>query len=351
MLIVHFLIYCNICGVSENLFSHPLFNDVTQLQPSIVTPSPDGCVILGLMLAPDQTVSTGDMRKKAWPVYISLSNTPIEYRRRDTLHRTRLLAYLPVIESKSLANKKWFLQAKQAIYHYCIDHILTPFKTQQYYLMKGPDNMMYKCVPALASYSVDLSEQRLLALMHYFKGIYTHLLDCVEMLIINNPNFNGTTVITEINTRASNNLVYKEHRPFNKGIFSHYLKNPTYTEMRSNMVIILPYCYDYFPLQACLCLRQFLDFIMNAITEYYKHLPIFQKYSPSSLNFPKNHILQKYVNDIRERGIISGYSTTSSEHQHSMDVKKSSKRTNQKFNSLEQMANFAKYLYGPGFKS
>ncbi|KAI8139852.1 hypothetical protein BJV82DRAFT_581688 [Fennellomyces sp. T-0311] len=122
------------------------------------------------------------------------------------------------------------------------------------------------------------------------------------------------------------------------------------------MAIILPCCYDYIPLQAALCLRHFLDFVMHATAEehtegcltemeksldaYYKYSPISQKYFPSGLNFPKNHKLQKYAHDIRSRGIIRGYSTTSSEHQHTIDVKKPAKRTNGRFDSLSQMANF-----------
>ncbi|KAI8136615.1 hypothetical protein BJV82DRAFT_584381 [Fennellomyces sp. T-0311] len=51
-------------------------------------------------------------------------------------------------------------------------------------------------------------------------------------------------------------------------------------------------------------------------------------------------MLQKYAHDIRSRGIIRGYSTTSSEHQHTIDVKKLAKRTNGRFDSLSQMANF-----------
>ncbi|KAI8139486.1 hypothetical protein BJV82DRAFT_716414 [Fennellomyces sp. T-0311] len=51
-------------------------------------------------------------------------------------------------------------------------------------------------------------------------------------------------------------------------------------------------------------------------------------------------MLQKYADDIRSRGVISGYSTTSSEHQHIIDVKKPAKRTNRRFDSLSQMANF-----------
>ncbi|KAI8145393.1 hypothetical protein BJV82DRAFT_666652 [Fennellomyces sp. T-0311] len=48
----------------------------------------------------------------------------------------------------------------------------------------------------------------------------------------------------------------------------------------------------------------------------------------------------KYADDIRPRGVTSSYSTTSFEQQHIIDVKKPAKRTNRRFDSLSQMANF-----------
>ncbi|KAI8136521.1 hypothetical protein BJV82DRAFT_584469 [Fennellomyces sp. T-0311] len=202
----------------------------------------------------------------------------------------------------------------------------------------------------------DLHGSLLVDDLHQLGGVYEHLLNCLDKLIMDVNGTKGASIIEEINNRASMIPQYKDHRRFNQGIFPRFLRNPTYTEWRSNMAIILPCCYDYIPLQAALCLRHFLDFVMHATAEehtedsltemeesldaYYKYSPIFQKYSPSGLNFPKNHMLQKYAHDIRSRGIIRGYSTTSSEHQHTIDVKKPAKRTNGRFDSLSQMANF-----------
>ncbi|KAI8136520.1 hypothetical protein BJV82DRAFT_686308 [Fennellomyces sp. T-0311] len=121
--------------------------------------SKEGCVILGLMLASDKTVITGNLRNSAWPIYLKLANTPFEYRTKDTLHGTRLLAYLPVIESKRLSNKKWFPLAKKAIFHYCIGLVMAPFRKFDIFKMQGPDQKVYKCIPALAAYSADYQEQ------------------------------------------------------------------------------------------------------------------------------------------------------------------------------------------------
>ncbi|KAI8139853.1 hypothetical protein BJV82DRAFT_693418 [Fennellomyces sp. T-0311] len=173
------LIYRDIRNLAEKLFSHPLFNDVTRLHPATVTRdgkrvysdiysgqwwqefqkiSKEGCVILGLMLASDKTVITGNLRNSAWPIYLKLANTPFEYRTKDTLHGTRLLAYLPVIESKRLPNKKWFPLAKKAIFHYCIGLVMAPFRKFGIFKTQGPDQKVYKCIPALTAYSADYQE-------------------------------------------------------------------------------------------------------------------------------------------------------------------------------------------------
>ncbi|KAI8137283.1 hypothetical protein BJV82DRAFT_674985 [Fennellomyces sp. T-0311] len=76
------------------------------------------------------------------------------------------------------------------------------------------------------------------------------------------------------------------------------------------------------------------------LTNYYEYSPIFQQYSKSRFTFPKNHMLQKYANDIHSRGTIVNYSTTHSEHKHILEAKKPAKQTNRCFDSLVQMANF-----------
>ncbi|ORY90328.1 hypothetical protein BCR43DRAFT_518802 [Syncephalastrum racemosum] len=66
------------------------------------------------------------------------------------------------------------------------------------------------------------------------------------------------------------------------------------------------------------------------------------KYSKSSMCFPKNHVLWKYSHDIEMRGVVSGYSTSQSEHQHKDDAKKPAKRSN--FNRTLFNGQMAKYL-------
>ena len=202
----------------------------------------------------------------------------------------------------------------------------------------------------------DIHGSMLVDELHNLGGCIVYLLNCLDALISDTCGAKSTSIINEINTRASQIPAYKDHRRFNNGLFPRFLKNPTFTEIRSLLTIVLPCCHDYIPLQASLCLRHFLDFVMHAtakehtekslaemdesLAAYYKYSPIFEKYSPTRLNFPKNHMLQKYANDIRSRGMTSGYTTCNAERQHIIDVKKPAKQTNRRFDSLVQMANY-----------
>ncbi|KAI8136546.1 hypothetical protein BJV82DRAFT_584447 [Fennellomyces sp. T-0311] len=133
------------CGLSQECIIRKLSEG--QSKKVTLEISPPGSVILGLMLASDKTVITGNNRDSAWPIYLKLANTPLKYR-----------TYFPVVESKMLAKKPWFSVAKKAIFHYCLDKILAPFKKYTAYKMKGPENKMYMCVPTLAAYTADLQE-------------------------------------------------------------------------------------------------------------------------------------------------------------------------------------------------
>ncbi|KAI8140200.1 hypothetical protein BJV82DRAFT_716024 [Fennellomyces sp. T-0311] len=461
------LIYRNICHLAERIFSHPLFDSATHIQPSIVTDSDgdrvysdlysgnwwinmqaesseisSGSMVLGLMLASDKTVVTGNSREQAWPLYLKLANTSSKFRDKGTLRGNRLLAYFPVIESKIYGSTDWFKKAKKVIFHYCMGRILAPFQSKSPYIMQGPDNKIYSCIPALASYSADMEEQHMLTLckhgcwtlrgcprcltttsnfnnntgnsvdrttdnmqalvrkaqvylanrqskhakdlsvmfsfhplenafwnlpqpqfniydallvddLHQIGGVYKHLLKFVEGYVREHY---GGTAITKINERAASLPQYQKHHSFRKGFLYSSLINPTYTELRSHMTIILPCCHDYLPTQACLCLRSFLDFVMLAtakehtdesllemeehLTSYYDYSPIFQAYSKSRFTFPKNHMLQKYAKDICNRGAIGNYSTMHSEHLHILEAKKPAKQTNRRFDSMVQMARF-----------
>lgn len=56
------------------------------------------------------------------------------------------------------------------------------------------------------------------------------------------------------------------------------------------------------------------------------------------MNFPKNHMLSKYVEDMRHRGVPQNYSTSQTEAQHKEDAKKAAKRTNkQRLEYMQQV--------------
>ena len=116
----------------------------------------DGCIILALMVASDQTNISNSQQDNAWPIYLTLGkyhikwqlylrgrylgklidkllgNIPMEYRAKDQYKGNRLLSYLPVIESIRYRNQAWFRQAKQAIFHYCLEVIFEPFAKEGY---------------------------------------------------------------------------------------------------------------------------------------------------------------------------------------------------------------------------
>ncbi|KAI8142088.1 hypothetical protein BJV82DRAFT_670195 [Fennellomyces sp. T-0311] len=75
----------------------------------------------------------------------------------------RTLAYLPIIESKAYGKSDWFRIAKKAIFHHAMSVILEPFTKKNEFLMRGPMNLLYNCVPFLAAYTADYPEQCLLA--------------------------------------------------------------------------------------------------------------------------------------------------------------------------------------------
>ena len=45
------------------------------------------------------------------------------------------------------------------------------------------------------------------------------------------------------------------------------------------------------------------------------------------MNFPKNHMLSKYCENIRQKGVIHKYSTTQIENQHTFDTKKPARKS------------------------
>ena len=148
---------------------------IWQLLQSRSTQISNGSTVLGLMLASDKTVISGNFREKAWSLYMKLgnvifstfncclhviiANTPAEYRDKNTLHGNRLLAYFPIIESKMHGKTEWFRNVKRVIFHYCLKRIFAPFQDQHSYVMRGPGKNVYNCIPALASYSADMPEQ------------------------------------------------------------------------------------------------------------------------------------------------------------------------------------------------
>ncbi|KAI8136493.1 hypothetical protein BJV82DRAFT_676292 [Fennellomyces sp. T-0311] len=178
--------YRNVVDLCQHLFSHPAFSkdivlsarqwrrDGTRIYGDIDSGTwweelqaqlPNDYVVLSIILASDQTAITGNFRYKAWPVYLTLGNIPSSIREKLEDNARRVLAFLPCIEWDGPTEKapSWFVPAKLAVIHHCLEKIFALFKnkdgTVPAYELKGPNDKIYRCVPALTCYMADLPEQ------------------------------------------------------------------------------------------------------------------------------------------------------------------------------------------------
>ncbi|KAI8137979.1 hypothetical protein BJV82DRAFT_524296, partial [Fennellomyces sp. T-0311] len=87
-----------------------------------------------------------------------------------------------------------------------------------------------------------------------------------------------------------------------------------------------------------------LEALEQTLKEYYDYCPVFEKYSEGNMKFPKQHMLTKYVSDIREYGAVKGYSRNQSEHQHIASAKTPTKRTNNRWDLIVQVS-FGKVIW------
>ncbi|KAI8136580.1 hypothetical protein BJV82DRAFT_676018 [Fennellomyces sp. T-0311] len=328
-------------------------------------------VVLAIMLSSDQTTVCHNGRHKVWPLYIKLANVPMSIRDKEDSHATRLLAYMPVIKFPGKTPPPWW---KKEFFEMEIE---------------GPKLRTYKCVPALATYSADLPEQTIDQMksryedslniigdqgisagleyakeesinivenafwtipnfdiydamivddLHQLGGIYQYLLHVLEDILVQQRKQK------EVERRVLQLPKFRGLRQFTTGYLLSRLKNPTFTELKDHMSILLACIHDLVPMQVVLCIRHFIDFFYQAtarehttstlrsmnesLDSFRYYSPILQAMTGRKLNFPKNHMIQKYAADIRSRGIIAGYSTNHSEHQHRDDAKRPARRTN-----------------------
>jgi hypothetical protein len=176
--------------------------------------------------------------------------------------------------------------------------------------------------------------------LHQLGGIYKHLIGLVENMVKKN----GKTVIIEKQYQSIPK--FRGIKSFDSGFLSTDLVNPTYSELRDHMTQLLAVVHNLIPPQASLCVRAFLDFYIQITSKehtddtlaqadeylnlFFGYLPIFQDVTPSSLNFPKIHMLTEYTNDIRRKGPVDGYSTNHGERLHKSQAKRPTNRTNQR---------------------
>ncbi|KAI8140610.1 hypothetical protein BJV82DRAFT_562056 [Fennellomyces sp. T-0311] len=200
----------------------------------------------------------------------------------------------------------------------------------------------------------DIYRSLLVDDLHQLGGVYEHLVNCIEQSI--KEKRNGVRLIRRVDERASQLPPYRKLRQFHNGFFLSNLRNVAYAELKDHMAILLVVIHDLVDPQFIISMRYFIDFyfsatskehtdaslqiVQDSLEDFQKYSAIFAKYSKSGLAFPKKHMLSKYVGDIRNMGCIDGYSTQQSEHQHKKDAKSPAKRTNKRYSSVKQMAEF-----------
>ncbi|CAO3600973.1 unnamed protein product [Absidia cylindrospora] len=115
--------------------------------------------------------------------------------------------------------------------------------------------------------------------------------------------------IETVNQRSGSLSYYKDVKRFDRGVFLNNYKQVTYHEKQNHMKICLGCVSDLLPLQAALCLREFVDFYIAAtsnihtdetlqetasyLTIFLTLLPIFEEFSNSrtqknAVTMPRN---------------------------------------------------------------
>ncbi|KAI9243501.1 hypothetical protein BDA99DRAFT_530390 [Phascolomyces articulosus] len=352
------LYYRDIKDLAEHLFSHRAFWDTMILQAekqfhngeciyrdihtgtwfeNMQLNSPHSSVVLGIMLASDMTL----------PLYMKLSNVPMELREKKEAHASRLLVYIPIIKY--------------------------PGKTPLICILKGPYNRLFHCIPTLASYSADLLEQCLLTNIHsgnspnscprcfektvdfgnpkeddyeYYEAAALAYAKEKSINIVKNAfwdvkNFNDPYLKILCDVHQLNGIYQAAALPK----FRNLKCFKTVYLINNLHMSILAIIHDLVPLQISLCICHFIDFFNQATAkEHIDQTLLWMNESLDWFNYysPALQKLTNYISDIQSHGIICGYSTNHLERQHQTDAKKPSCKTNFHVGMISQVQ---RYIY------
>ncbi|KAI9246294.1 hypothetical protein BDA99DRAFT_543386 [Phascolomyces articulosus] len=96
---------------------------------------PVSAIVLGLVLALDETLVSGNTHHKAYPLYCKLANIPSAIRNKSSSKMSCVLAYFPVLHAPKDGKTRTCTIEIQGLY-----------------------DKMYRCEPALTAYVADLPE-------------------------------------------------------------------------------------------------------------------------------------------------------------------------------------------------
>ena len=120
-----------------------------------------------IIISSDKTQLTMFHRKKAYPVYLTISNILKHIHHKPSQQGQILLAYLPTSRLEHITNKASHHHCLFNLFHHCMQYIVKPMEKARCdgILLISRDGAVRRCFPILAAYVGDYPEQTLAALI------------------------------------------------------------------------------------------------------------------------------------------------------------------------------------------
>ncbi|KAG9121968.1 hypothetical protein FRC07_001838, partial [Ceratobasidium sp. 392] len=347
--------------------------------------------VISLIISSDETkVTTFSGDKKAHPVYLTIGNLPKHLRRRISKRANILIGYLPVPKLDCISGKEKRRITRRKLFHHCMKTILQPLEdackqgveilcadggvkpTERGDLKNSPPRETKEIIEAIETHRLTGSATYLrLGLFNVipFWSDYPHVKpgsfltpDLLHQLHKGVMKDHLTKWVTHIISEATVNERHKsmpEHhgmRHFKNGISA--VSQWTGRELKEMAKVLLPVASDAKDPAVMSAARALLDFMYlshssslsdkelegmeNALRTFHQHKDVFKragavKTKKAFHGIPKIHMIQHYVELIRQLGTPDGYNTETAERLH-IDFAKMGYRASNKVNATKQMA-------------